>query len=412
MSKQAKLVVVGNGMAGMRVVDELLRLAPERYQITVIGAEPRGNYNRIMLSPVLAGEKTIDDIMTHTLSWYAERGITLEAGAEKAVTSIDRAAQQVQCVDGTRLDYDKLVLAVGSEPLVLNIPGMHLPGVGVFRDIDDVNRMLAASQSQQRALVIGGGLLGLEAANGLRLQGMQVTVVHRATTLMNRQLDAVAGSLLKNALEDRGLSFLLDVGTTALKGQDRVTTACFDNGTELETDLVVMTIGIQPNVSLGQASGLQCQRGICVDDQMQTSDPNIYAVGECVEHQGATFGLVAPLYEQAKVCAQQLNDQPAAYQQSASATVLKVTGLDVYSFGDIDGAEDTESITFQDKAQQIYKKLVLRQDRIVGGVLFGHTVDGAWFFDLMNRQVDIQAIRELLIFGRAYIDDEWLAEQA
>ena len=251
MSKQAKLVVVGNGMAGMRVVDELLRLAPERYQITVIGAEPRGNYNRIMLSPVLAGEKTIDDIMTHTLSWYAERGITLEAGAEKAVTSIDRAAQQVQCADGTRLDYDKLVLAVGSEPLVLNIPGMHLPGVGVFRDIDDVNRMLAASQSQQRALVIGGGLLGLEAANGLRLQGMQVTVVHRATTLMNRQLDAVAGSLLKNALEDRGLSFLLDVGTTALKGQDRVTTACFDNGTELETDLVVMTIGIQPNVSLG-----------------------------------------------------------------------------------------------------------------------------------------------------------------
>jgi nitrite reductase (NADH) large subunit len=338
-----RLVVIGNGMAGMRTVEELLALAPDLYDIAVFGAEPRGNYNRILLSPVLAGEKTVGDIMLNGADWYTKHGIRLHAGKE--VTRIDRRRRTVFADDGTAERYDRLLLATGSAPIVLPLPGNELPGVVTFRDIDDVNRMLAAAGGDGRhAIVIGGGLLGLEAANGLAKRGMNVTVVHLLATLMERQLDAPAAGLLQRALESRGLRFLLEHETEAIIGDARVRAVRFKNGLELPADLVVMSVGIRPNVKLAKSAGLYCNRGIVVNDTLQTFDPAIYAVGECVEHRGNTYGLVAPLFEQAKVCANHLARAGSArYEGSLTATKLKVTGIEVYSAGDFQGDADSES---------------------------------------------------------------------
>jgi len=299
-----KLVLIGNGMAGVRTLEELLKLAPDSYEITVFGAEPHPNYNRIMLSPVLAGEKTVDQIMINDLSWYAERGIRLHAG--HAVVDIHRARREVRAADGTVASYDRLLLATGSNPFILPIPGNDLPGVIGFRDIKDVETMLAAARTGKNAVVIGGGLLGLEAANGLMKQGMQVTVVHVLDTLMERQLDPVAADMLRANLEERGLRFLMGAQTAALLGEERVRAVRFKDGLEIPTDLVVMAVGIRPNFELAKRIGIYCERGIVVNDTMQTYDPRVYAVGECVQHRGQCYGLVAPLWEQAKVCANHL----------------------------------------------------------------------------------------------------------
>ncbi len=399
------LVVVGNGMAGMRTVEELLQMAPDHYNITVFGAEPYGNYNRIMLSPLLAGETGIDEIMLNTPAWYEENGITLYSG--DPVESVDRQRRMVHSKSGLEIPYDRLLMATGSRPFMLPIDGIDLPGVITFRDIHDVDTMLEASQNHQKAVVIGGGLLGLEAANGLHKQGMDVTVVHLLDTLMERQLDSDAGHLLRQSLEQRGLRFRMQSKTEALLGRNHVSGVRFADGSEVKADLVVMAVGIQPNTELARNCGLYCERGIIVSDTMQTYDPRIYAVGECVQHRDQTYGLVAPLWEQAKVCATHLaNVGSGRYVGSETSTKLKVSGIDLFSAGDIVGDAESEDVVFQDPRRGIYKRIVLKDNRIQGVVLYGDTADGSWYFDLMKDHRDISEIRDRLVFGRAYAESD------
>jgi len=309
VARPRRLVVVGNGMAGMKAVEQLLELAPAAYHITVFGAEPHPNYNRILLSPVLAGEKRLEDIILHPLEWYRRNGVVLHTG--DPVVEIDRKRRLVRAASGVEAPYDRLLLATGSKPIVLPVPGADLPGVVTFRDLQDVDAMLAAARTHQKAVVIGGGLLGLEAADGLLRQGMSVTVAHLCDTLMERQLDPPAAALLQDSLEKRGLRFRMPAKTAALIGCEqpsapRVAAVRFEDGSQLEADLVVMAVGIRPNIDLARAAGLRCERGVLVNDTMQTFDPAVYAVGECVQHRNSTYGLVAPLYEQANVCATHL----------------------------------------------------------------------------------------------------------
>ncbi len=399
-----KLVLIGNGMAGMRTIEELLDIAPEMYDITVFGAEPYGNYNRILLSPVLAGEKTVDDIMLNDEQWYADNSVALYKG--KKVSTIDRRNRKVVAEDGTTEVYDRLLLATGSHPFIIPVPGHDLPGVISFRDIHDVDTMLESSKKHKHAVVIGGGLLGLEAANGLMLQGMHVTVVHLGDTLMERQMDAVSGDMLKKSLEKRGLNFLMNASTEAIVGEGCVKGVRFKDGLEIAADLVVMAVGIRPNMELAQSVGLHCERGVVVNDTLQTYDPKIYAVGECVQHRGDTYGLVAPLFEQAKVCANHLAKMGIArYEGSVTSTKLKVTGIDLFSAGDFIGDDTTEEIVMQDAGRGIYKKIVLRDNKIQGAVMYGDTVDGAWYFQLMRNGTDTSDFRTALMLGQAHLGD-------
>ncbi|MEB0138505.1 MULTISPECIES: NAD(P)/FAD-dependent oxidoreductase [unclassified Undibacterium] len=394
------LVVIGNGMAGMRTVEELHKLAPDLYDITVFGAEPHGNYNRILLSPLLAGDKQVADIMLHTREWYAQHEITLHAG--DPVVDIDRQRRIVRSRAGTEVAYDRLLLATGSSPFIIPVPGHDLPGVIAFRDLEDVETMLQAARTHRHAVVIGGGLLGLEAANGLLRQGMIVTVVHVCDSLMERQLDKSAALLLKQALERKGMNFLLAATTSEIIGTQRVSAVRFADGTEIAADLVVMAVGVRPNIALAKQAGLHCERAIVVDDTLQTYDPRIYAVGECVQHRSATFGLVAPIWEQARVCGAHLAGAGhRRYVQQATATKLKVTGVDLYSAGDFIGADGSEELVMRDPRRGIYKRLVLQANLIVGAVLVGDVKDGPWYFDLIQRRTDISALRNQLLFGQA-----------
>ena len=401
--KKMKLVMVGNGMAGVRTLEELLKISPDLYDITVFGAESHANYNRIMLSPVLAGEQTIQDIMLNDVDWYAQNGITLHLG--KKITKIDRQRRTVETEDGMVAEYDRLLLATGSNPVMLPVPGGELDGVVSFRDIRDVDAMLEASARYKHAVVIGGGLLGLEAANGLMLRGMDVTVVHLAPWLMERQLDQTAARMLQKNLEARGLKFLLEKQTEQLVGKNsRVVAVRFKDGQEILADLVVMAVGIRPNTSLPESAGIHCHRGVAVNDTMQTYDPRIYAVGECVAHRGVSYGLVAPLFEMAKVCANHLALLGyGRYVGSTVSTKLKVTGIDLFSAGDFSGAEGAEEIVLSDPVGGVYKKLVIRDNKLEGAVLYGDTADGAWYFQLLREGRCIGAIRDHLMFGQANI---------
>lgn len=396
-----KLVVIGNGMAGIRTIEELLKLAPDLYDITVFGAEPHPNYNRIMLSPVLAGEQTVDDIILNPLDWYARHGIKLHMG--KAVTAVDRQARMVTSADGTQAAYDRLLMATGSLPFVLPVPGHDLPGVITYRDIADTNAMIEAAHTHRHAVVIGGGLLGLEAANGLNVRGMSVTVVHLGEWLLERQLDQVAGKLLQSKLEERGIKFALNAQTAAcLAGaQGRVRAVQLKNGQEIPADLVVMAAGIRPDNRLASDMGLQCNRGILVNDTLQTlTDPRIYAVGECANHRGTAYGLVSPLFEQAEVCANHLADVGTGrYLGSQVCTKLKVTGIDLFSAGDFMGGEGTQSIVLKDPIRGVYKKLVMKNDALVGVCLYGDIHDGNGYFDLIKQGQKLGQQRHTLIFG-------------
>ncbi len=399
--QKMKLVVVGNGMAGMRTVEELLKIAPELYDITVFGDEPYPNYNRIMLSPVLANEQTIDDIILNSREWYADNNIMLHTSAR--VNKIDRKNRVVYATDGTSAEYDRLLIATGSKPFMLPVPGRELQGVLGYRDIKDTNDMIAAAKQYKHAVVIGGGLLGLEAANGLKIQGMDVTVVHRNEWLLDRQLDKTAGLMLQKNLEAKGLKFLLNTNTEALLGDEngRVKVVRFSSGLEVRADLVVMAVGIRPNFELAQSAGIHCDRGIVVNDTMQTFDPRIYAVGECVNHRGISYGLVAPLFEMAKVCATHLaNFGIGQYKGSVTSTKLKVTGIDLFSAGEFEGGEDTEEIVLHDAVGGVYKKLVIKNDKIIGSVLYGDTADGSWYFQLLRDAKPIHEIRDYLMFGQ------------
>lgn len=401
------LVVIGNGMAGLRVIEDLLEIAPERYNIIVFGAEPHASYNRIMLSPVLAGDKAFADIQTHDRRWYEANGITLYTG--EAVATIDRRRRMVISAEGREVGYDRLVLATGSRPFIIPVPGHDRPGVISFRDITDVDEMVKASENGGKAVVIGGGLLGLEAAYGLHKRGMDVTIVHLMDQLMERQLDPMAAALLQHSLAQRGLSFCMGAETAAITGNDNghVNGLCFKDAdsSTLAADLVVMAVGIRPNIDLAKASGLHCDKGIVVNDTMQTYDPRIYAVGECVEHRKAVYGLVAPLWDQAKVCANHLAWRGhSQYGGSVTATQLKVTGIDMYSAGDFSESEETDTLTYADIRRGVYKRIVLRDDRIAGVVLYGDTRDGAWYFQHMQAGTDVSAFRDLLLFGKAFVD--------
>jgi nitrite reductase (NADH) large subunit len=401
-----RLVVIGNGMAGIRTIEELLALAPNHYEITVFGAEPHPNYNRILLSPVLAGEQTFKDIVLNPLEWYEENGIKLHLG--KTISRIDRKRRLVIAEDGTEAPYDRLLIATGSQPFILPVPGAKLKGVITYRDIGDTQAMIDAASVKRRAVVIGGGLLGLEAANGLKLRGMDVSVVHLAPTLLERQLDSNAGRLLQRSLEARGLNFLLSKATTEILGNEagEVVGVRFKDGEEIEADLVVMAAGIRPNTTLAESAGLHCDRGVVVNDTLQTYDPRIYAVGECVSHRGVAYGLVAPLFEQAKVCANHLALMGiGTYKGSVLSTKLKVTGIDLFSAGNFIGSENTEQIVLSDPAGGVYKKLVIEDDRLVGACLYGDTADGAWYFKLLREGRKLGELRDRLMFGESSIGD-------
>jgi len=393
-----RLVVVGNGMAGMRTVEELLRLAPDAYDIAVFGAEPYDSYNRILLSPVLAGEQRPEEIVLHGPQWYADNGVALHS--HDPVVEIDRRRRVVRSAKGLEAGYDRLLLATGSSPVILPIPGKSFPGVMTFRDLADVEAMLRAARQYDRAAVIGGGLLGLEAANALAKRGMDVTVVHLLSTLMERQLDAPAAALLRASLEARGLRFRMPAKTVAVLGGNRATGLRFEDGSELAADLIVMAAGIRPNIELASRAGLRCERGVLVDDTLQTFDPSVYAVGECVQHRDTVFGLVAPLWEQARVCAAHLAEVGVRrFRGSLTATQLKVAGIEVYSAGDLAESEGSESLVLRDHRRGIYRRLVLRNDRLRGAVLYGDARLGPWYFELMAAGADIKGLREQLLFG-------------
>jgi nitrite reductase (NADH) large subunit len=404
MMRKQRLVLVGNGMAGVKTLEELLHHAPDLYDITVFGAEPHGNYNRILLSPVLAGEMTLGDIMLNDMDWYAEHGITLHAG--RSAASIDRVRRCVRTDDGGEAEYDRLLLATGSRPFVLPVPGKDLPGVIAYRDIADTEAMIEAASTHAHAVVIGGGLLGLEAANGLVLRGMDVTVVHLGDWIMERQLDRPAAELLQASLEARGIKFRLGAQTAELVGGEsgRVRAVRLADDSELLAELVVMSAGIRPETALAESARLHCDRGIVVSDTMQSvTDPRVYAVGECANHRGIAYGLVAPLFEQARVCANHLAGFGIGrYQGSVLSTKLKVTGVDVFSAGAFMGGDDCEEIVLHDPAGGVYKKLVLKDDRLAGAVMVGDTADGAWYFQLVREGKDIGGIRDHLMFGQGF----------
>lgn len=402
-AQKPHLAVIGNGMAGMRVVEELLELAPDLYRITVFGEEPHGSYNRILLSSVLAGEKKPDEIMLNTHAWYAERGITLHSG--DPVVALDRRRRVVKSSKGIEVAYDRVLLATGSRPITIPLPGRELSGVMSFRDLQDVDVMMQATRTHKRAVVIGGGLIGLEAATGLLKQGMEVSVIHLMDRLMERQLDRPAADMLKVSLEKRGLRFYMQAQTAAIFGLERVSGVRLKNGTEIAADLLVMAVGIKPNIELAAAAGLRCERGVLVNDTLQTFDPRVYAVGECVQHRNATYGLVAPLWEHARVCAAHLAELGhARYSGSKVSTQLKVTGIDVFSAGDFLGGDGAEDLVLRDARRGIYKRLVIKDNKIRGAVLFGDARDGNWYYELMNQGADIGSLRDKLLFGEAYTD--------
>lgn len=396
-----RLVVVGNGMAPGRALEKLFADAPDRFDVTIFNAEPRVNYDRIMLSPLLSGEKSFDDIVIHGDGWYVKHGVTLYKGA--SITAIDRTAKTVTSARGITAAYDKLVIATGSLPIIIPVPGHTLAGVLTYRDLDDVHAMMLMAQARGSAVVIGGGLLGLEAAVGLRERGMTVTVIHLAPTLMERQLDPTAGRLLQGAIEARGIAVHTGANTKAILGEKRVEAVVLADGTRIPADLVVMAVGIRPNAQLAKDAGLAVNRGIVVDDGMRTSDANVYAIGECAEVQGQVFGLVAPLYEMAGVLAGQLAGNTAArFAPSAVATRLKVTGINLFSAGDFAEGEGRNEIVLHDRSAGVYKRLVIGDDRLIGAVLFGDVGDGAWLFDQIKSGAVVGDARDTLMFGPAF----------
>jgi nitrite reductase (NADH) large subunit len=396
------LVIIGNGMATARLVDELSRRALGRYAIAVIGAEPRLAYNRVLLSSVLANEVSPAEIELRHAEWWRARGVTLLYG-ERAV-AIDRSLRRVRLVGGASLPYGKLVLATGSQPIRLDVPGMDMPGVMTFRDLSDVSAMQAAAAGRKSAVVVGGGLLGLEAAHGLAKAGARVTIVHIMDRLMERQLDGYAAAMLCKEIERRGIAVHLATRTIAFRGAGRVEAVTLADGREFAADLVVVAAGVRPRVELGQTADLAINRGIIVDDCLQASRADVYAIGECAEHAGVCYGLVAPAYEQARVLADHLSGAPTAYRGSAIATNLKVAGVNVYSAGDFMGTAGAETIVLSDPGLGIYKKLVIRDGRLAGAVLFGDTADGPWYLDLIRSGAPIAAFRDDLAFGREMLD--------
>ena len=394
------LIVIGNGMAAARLVDELARRALGRYAVAVIGEEPRLAYNRVLLSALLADEVDFDDIELKPARWWRDRGVTLRYGVR--ATAVDAAARNVTLAGGTRLSFSKLVFATGSQPIKPDIPGMDLPGVLTFRDVDDVNAIAASKAAGTRVVVIGGGLLGLEAAYGLAKAGARVTLLHLMDRLMERQLDHRAALMLQRAVEARGIAVRLQAQTARIAGNGKVEGVELRDGTTIAADAVVVAVGIRANAALARTAGLEVGRGIVVDDHLETNAAGVHAIGECAEHRGCCYGLVEPAYEQAQLLARRLAGERASYPGSVLATNLKVSGVNVFSAGDFLGATaEAEEIVLSDPAAGVYKKLVIAHGRLVGAVLFGDTADGLWYLDLIRTGSPVARLRDDLVFGRA-----------
>jgi nitrite reductase (NADH) large subunit len=393
------LVIVGNGMAAARLVDELAKTALGRYAVAVIGEEPRLAYNRVLLSSVLAGETGSHEIELRPADWWRHRGVTVRYGYR--VTEIDTGRRELKIEGEESMEYSKLVLAVGSTPLRLNVPGADLAGVHTFRDTRDVDLLLTLAAARKRVVVVGGGLLGLEAAYGLAKAGAPVTLLHLMDRLMERQLDASAADLLKTLVERKGIRILLNASTARIHGEGHVQAVELADGSRIEADAVIFAAGIRPNIALAKDAGIAVNRGIVVNDEMQTASPDIYALGECAEHRGTCYGLVEPAYEQARVLARHLAGRPAAYQGSVVSTNLKVSGVSVFSAGDFMGGEGSESLVLSDRRRGTYKKLVIADGRLTGAVLIGDTVDALWYLELIRNRDKVAAIRTDMMFGRA-----------
>jgi nitrite reductase (NADH) large subunit len=393
------LVIVGNGMAAARLVDELAKTALGRYAVAVIGEEPRLAYNRVLLSSVLAGETGSHEIELRPADWWRHRGVTVRYGYR--VTEIDTGRRELKIEGEESMEYSKLVLAVGSTPLRLNVPGADLAGVHTFRDTRDVDLLLTLAAARKRVVVVGGGLLGLEAAYGLAKAGAPVTLLHLMDRLMERQLDASAADLLKTLVERKGIRILLNASTARIHGEGHVQAVELADGSRIEADAVIFAAGIRPNIALAKDAGIAVNRGIVVNDEMQTASPDIYALGECAEHRGTCYGLVEPAYEQARVLARHLAGRPAAYQGSVVSTNLKVSGVSVFSAGDFMGGEGSESLVLSDRRRGTYKKLVISDGRLTGAVLIGDTVDALWYLELIRNRDKVAAIRTDMMFGRA-----------
>ncbi|WP_162496570.1 NAD(P)/FAD-dependent oxidoreductase [Bradyrhizobium canariense] len=393
------LVIVGNGMAAARLVDELAKTALGRYAVAVIGEEPRLAYNRVLLSSVLAGETGSHEIELRPADWWRHRGVTVRYGYR--VTEIDTGRRELKIEGEESMEYSKLVLAVGSTPLRLNVPGADLAGVHTFRDTRDVDLLLTLAAARKRVVVVGGGLLGLEAAYGLAKAGAPVTLLHLMDRLMERQLDASAADLLKTLVERKGIRILLNASTARIHGEGHVQAVELADGSRIEADAVIFAAGIRPNIALAKDAGIAVNRGIVVNDEMQTASPDIYALGECAEHRGTCYGLVEPAYEQARVLARHLAGRPAAYQGSVVSTNLKVSGVSVFSAGDFTGGEGSESLVLSDRRRGTYKKLVISDGRLTGAVLIGDTVDALWYLELIRNRDKVAAIRTDMMFGRA-----------
>ena len=396
------LVIIGNGMAAAKLVEQLSTRALGRYAIAVIGEEPQLAYNRVLLSSVLANDIAQSDVELKPQRWWRDRGVTLLYG--HAATSVDHAIRRVKLANGATIPYAKLVFATGSRPIVLPIPGRELAGVMTFRDMRDVAALKQAGANACNAVVIGGGLLGLEAAYGLAKAGAKVTVIHLMDRLMERQLDAEAAGLLKAEVEGKGIDVVLKAETAHFVGDRHVTRVDLKDGRSIPADIVVMAAGIAPNVALARTAGVSINRGIVVDAQMQTDIAGIYAIGECAEHDGRCVGLVEPAYEQAAVLADSLSGGATTYVGSIPATNLKVTGVNVFSAGDFLGAPGTEQIYLRDRGLGLYKKFVISQGALVGAVLFGDTADGLWYLDLIRSGVSTDSFRNELAFGRAFAE--------
>lgn len=396
--KREKLTVIGNGMAGVKCIEEILKLDPYRYEITVFGKERYPNYNRVLLAHVLTGEKRLEDIILNDQAWYEENGIKLHAGSR--VTEIKRGSRHVLCEDNTEVPYKRLILATGSVPLIPAIPGIDKVGVMTFRDVVDCEKIRDAVKKSHKAVVLGAGLLGLEAAYGLLNLGMEVTVVHLMDRLMEKQLDDTTSALLRSDLETLGLRVLLGKETTAVLGKERVEALEFKDGERIEADLVVLSIGIRPNIELAKASGIYCDRGIVVSNTMQTYDPSIYAVGECVQHRGKTFGLVAPIFDQAKIVANHLaGDGRLAFNDQPVSTRLKIPKIELYSAGNIQMNDKSETIEYFDKGRKTYKRLFVRDEKIEGIIMYGDTADGPRLFQYLMEGRDISDKRQHILFG-------------
>jgi nitrite reductase (NADH) large subunit len=393
------LIIVGNGMAAARLVDELAKTSLGRYAVAVIGEEPRLAYNRVLLSSVLAGETGSHEIELRPADWWRHRGVTVRYGYR--VTEIDTGRRELKIEGEESMQYSKLVLATGSIPLRLSVPGADLAGVHTFRDTRDVDLLLALAAGRKRVVVVGGGLLGLEAAHGLAKAGAPVTLLHLMDRLMERQLDLPAADLLKTLVERKGIRILLNASTKCIHGDGHVEAVELADGSRIEADAVIFAAGIRPNVALARDAGIAVNRGIVVDDEMQTASPGIYALGECAEHRGTCYGLVEPAYEQARVLARHLAGRPAAYQGSVVSTNLKVSGVGVFSAGDFIGGDGSESLVLTDRRRGTYKKLVIADGRLTGAVLIGDTADALWYLELIRNRDKVTAIRSDMMFGRA-----------